>query len=152
MKRAAIFLTLILVLAGGGVAGWWFMLREAPAETAEDAPRQEQGAGPMFVDVDPMTVPVIRDGRVVQHMSFVVVLQVESEEELRVVYKSMRRLTDAYIHELHVLLSRRFVWQDGDIVPVVRKRLMVASARVVGQDVVQEILVKGIQSRTPQPT
>ena len=152
MKRAAIFLVLILFLGAAGGAGWWFMLREKPAETAEETPSQDEAARPIFVDVDPMTVPVIRDGRVAQHMSFVVVLQVDGEEELRVVYKSMRRLTDAYIKELHVLLSRRFVWQDDDIVPLVRKRLMAASARVVGREVVDEVLVKGIQSRTPQPT
>ena len=152
MKRAAIFLVLILVLGGAGAAGWWFMLREPPAETAESAPPAEAGDAPRYVDVDPVTVPVFRDGRVVQHMSFVVVLQVDGEDQQRVVYKSMRRLTDAYIRELHVLLSRRFVWQDDDIVPLVRKRLMAASARVVGREVVAEVLVKGIKTRTPQPT
>ncbi len=67
------------------------------------------------------------------------------------VTKSMRRLTDAYIKELHVLLARRFVWDDGDIVPLVRKRLMAASEQVMGSEAVKEVLVKGIQSRKPQP-
>jgi len=155
MKRAAIFLVLILLLGAAGGAGWWFMLREQPAATAEEAeeaPPDDRAAGPKFIDVAPVTVPVIRDGRVVQHMSFVIALQVDGEEQLRAVYNSMRRLTDAYIKELHVLLSRRFVWQNDDIVPLVRKRLLAASAQVVGREVVAEVLIKGIQSRTPQPT
>ncbi len=151
MKRVAIFLVLLLVLGGGGVAGWWFMLGRVPDQPGEEAQHQEPGAQPIFVDLDPVTVPVIRDGRVIQHMTFVVVLQVETEEERGLVTKSMRRLTDAYIKELHVLLARRFVWDDGDIVPLVRKRLMAASEQVMGPEAVKEVLVKGIQSRKPQP-
>jgi flagellar protein FliL len=151
MKRVAIFFVLFLVLGGGGVAGWWFMLGRATGERDEAAQHQEQGPQPIFVDLDPVTVPVIRDGQVIQHMTFVVVLQVGTEAERGLVTKSMRRLTDAYIKELHVLLARRFAWEDGDIVPLVRKRLMAASERVMGPEAVEEVLVKGIQSRKPQP-
>ena len=126
-------------------------LRDAPAEVAGQDQDRDTLPEPYYVDVDPVTVPVIRDNRVVRHMGFAITLRVDSEEELRFVYKSLPALTDAYITELHGLLARRFVWDSGDVLPVVRKRLMAASNRVVGAGVVAEILIKGVQSRTPQP-
>lgn len=150
MKRFLILSVLLLALGGGGAA-WWFLMREPPSEGDQTAQLPEI-ADLISVDVDPLTVPVIRDGRVVQHMSFVVVLRVNDEEELRLVYKAMRHLKDAYIKELHVLLARRYVWEHEDIGPYVKKRLMVASERVVGPGVVEEVLLRGISSRQPRPT
>lgn len=149
MKRFMIISVLLLVLGGG--AGWWFMLREPPPETQEDAQEPEVSAL-LSVDVDPLTIPVIHDGRVVQHMSFLLVLNVNDEDELRIVYKAMRRLKDAYIKELHVLLSRRFIWENDDISPFVKKRLMAASERVVGQGVIEEVVLRALSTRKPQPT
>ena len=151
MKRFLILSVILLVLGGGAGAAWWFLLREPPQDEEQTAELPEI-ADLISVDVDPLTVPVIRDGRVVQHMSFLVVLRVNDEDELRLVYKAMRRLTDAYIKELHVLLARRFVWEQDDIGPYVRKRLMVASERVVGPGIVEEVLLRGVSSREPRPT
>lgn len=151
MKRIVVLLSLALLLAGGGAAGWWLLLREAPDE-AEQAAAQAAVSDPSFVEVDRIMVPVVLGGRVQQLMSFLIVLEVANDDERRLVYKAMRQLKDAYIKELYVLLSRRYVWRQDDIIPIVKKRLLAASAHVMGGGIVRDIQLKGIESRVPQRT
>ena len=80
MKRSLLFLTLALLLAGGGVAGWWFLVRQAPADDATAAAQPETTA-PTYVEIDRLTVPVVRGDRVRHHMAFLIVLELKSEDD-----------------------------------------------------------------------
>jgi hypothetical protein len=53
----------------------------------------------------------------------------------------MLRLKDAYLTELHALYSHRSVQDRADVVPLLNKRLLAVSERVLGPDIVKRILV-----------
>ena len=147
MKLLATVLVLVLLLGGGGGAAWWFLLRDA-GDAAEAA-----GPGPApipeFVEIAPFTLPVMRAGRVEQLVKVIIVVEVPPDGSIRIVYKSQRRLKDAYLSELYKLFSRRFVWESGNLEYFVRRRLMVVSEVVVGPGVVQNILIHGIEAVSP---
>ena len=143
MKRLVIILVLDFLLAGGG-AGWWFFLRDDDSAAEEAGVEPEPGMN--YVEVDPLNMPVIREGRVVRHMIVLLVLEVPEGDANRIVFRAMRRLKDAYIYELHTLFSRRFVWENDRLVDYVKRRVMAASEKVVGPDVVHSVLIRGIQT------
>ena len=97
MKRLVFVLVLVLLMAGGGGAAWWFLLRDAgeAAEAAETGPADV----PEFVEIAPFTLPVMRAGRVEQLVKVIIVLEVPADGSIRIVYKSQRRLKDAYLSE-----------------------------------------------------
>ena len=141
---SAAVLALVLLLAGGGAAAWWFLLRDA----GEAAGFGSAGV-PDFVEIAPFTLPVMRAGRVEQLVKVIIVVEVRSDGSNRIIYKSLRRLKDAYLSELYKLFSRRFVWESGNLEYFVRRRLMVVSEAVVGPGVVQNILIHGIEVVSP---
>jgi flagellar FliL protein len=148
MKRLVILLVLILVLAGAGAGGWWFFLRD-DGGVAEVEREPEPGMD--FVKVDPLSLPVIREGRVVRHVTVILTLEVPEGGANRVVFKSMRQLQDAYIHELHSLYSRRFAWEHNRLIHFVKRRILAASEKVLGPDIVHEVVVQGIETGAERP-
>lgn len=144
MKRLLLVLVaLLIVLAGGGGAAWWFLFQKEPIDLATiTAPSREV---PLFVDFDPLVLPVMRDGRVTQHLTFTIVLEVKREYERLDIYEQMPRLKDAYLTELHALYSHRSVQDRKDAEPLLNKRLMAVSERVLGPDIVKRILVNVLE-------
>ena len=140
MKRLLLTLVVLLILlAGGGGAAWWFLFQEEEIDLSTiTEPSREV---PLFVDFDPLVLPVMRDGRVTQHLTFTIVLEVHRDYERLDIYKHMPRLKDAYLTQLHALYSHRAVQDREDVEPLLNKRLMAVSERVLGPDVVKRILV-----------
>ena len=140
MKRLilSIFATLVLLGCAGG-AVWWFVFREQAVDlSAIVEPSREV---PLFVDFDPLVVPVIRDGQVTKLLTFTIVIEVAKKYERYDIYKHMARLRDAYLAELYALYSHRSVQDREDVVPLLNKRLLVVSKRVLGEAVVKRVMV-----------
>ena len=147
MKKLVIILMAVLVLLGGGGAAWWFFLKEEEKPVAEEPPPPDPIPVPLFVDFDPLVVAVFRDGQVTQHLTFSIIVEVPTVDDKATVYAYRRRLIDAYYHQLHTLLSRRYVQQQADPVPLLRKRLFQETERVVGKGVVGNLLLSVLDSR-----
>jgi cyclic lactone autoinducer peptide len=130
---------LLIVLAAGGGAAWWFLYQDEEIDLS--AITETSRAVPLFVDFDPLVLPVIRDGRVTQHLTFTIVLEVDRDYERLDIYKHMVRLKDAYLAELHALYSHRSVQDRVDVVPLLNKRLLAVSHRVLGPEIVKRVLI-----------
>ena len=148
MKRLPLLLGLMLLVAGGGGAVWWFFLR-APevALVAEPAPP----ALPEFVEFDPLVLPLIQDGQVTHHITLQVVIEVVAGEKERVLLVK-RQLTDAYLSELYGLLALRFVRRQANALPLLRRRLLAVSERLLGPGVVVGVLLSEPTRRKPTRT
>ncbi len=137
---------MLVVAAGGGAAAWWFILR-APEEVAEAAP-VPTGEPPEFVQFEPLVLPLIHQGQVTHHVTMTVVVETTAAGKEQVLL-AKRQLTDAYLSELYGLLARRFVRRQANALPLLRRRLLVVSDRLLGPGVVTDVLLAEPSRRRP---
>ena len=147
-KKKLIVILLVLLLLGGGGAGaaWWFLLR-APDEEAvvEETPPEVQPQ--IFVELDPMVLPVIADGRVIRHLTMLILMEVPNDDSSIRAKSNMLRLRDAFRVEMSGLLAHKIIQGRPDVMPLFSKRLKVVADRVLGKDHVQEVLVTVMDKR-----
>lgn len=130
-----------LVLLGGGGAAYWYLLQD----TADsEAAAKEAFVPPIFIDLEPLTVTVIRNGQLGNQVQVNITLEVSSEEARTLVQAEMPRLRDAFIAQLHGLLPLRRGTAEGFEPEYYKPRLMQVSEQVLGPGQVQAILIQGI--------
>lgn len=137
MKKLLLILP-VLVLAGA--AAWWFVLRgpEAPQGSAQEAPQVQ------FVDLPPLTLPVVRDGDVERVVRVDLALELKSGADAPRVSADLPRLTDAFLVELYALVGHRLMEENRYDADVIKRRLQAASERVLGPGVVTAVLIQGM--------
>ena len=149
MKKLAILLVLLLLLGGAGGAGWWFFLREQPeAGSAEAVAEESLVRATRVIKLDPIILPVIREGQVTLHVTVVVVIELVEAvplEEMRVFSHPLR---DTMLSELHGMYASRYVQERGYDLPIVRERLSQAAERVLGAGSVKRIMLKDVNKRS----
>ncbi len=152
MKKLVILLVVFLLLGGGGGAAWWFLMREQPEGELAEISEEEATALLSVIRVlrlDPIVLPVVREGQVTLHITAVVVIElVEAleKEELRDISDPLR---DAMLSELYGIYSVRYVQERGYDIPIVRQRLNLAAERVLGEGSVVSVRLQDITKRVP---
>jgi flagellar FliL protein len=154
MKRLVILIVIVLLVAGGGGAAWWFLLREVPIdETAEAAGEPEtetlESARKRFIELEPLVLPIIREGQVTLHLTLVLSVELTTPMPKPEVARMQRPLRDAIISELHAVYALRYVQEKGFDHPLVRERLLRASERIMGQGEIKDVLVRKIGTQAP---
>ena len=114
MKRIVILLVIVLLVVGGGGAAWWFLLREVPAEEgaeAEGSPdtENEDSARKRYVELEPIVLPIIREGQVTLHLTLVLAIELVTPISVVEVARLQRPLRDAVFTELHSIYALRYV-------------------------------------------
>jgi flagellar basal body-associated protein FliL len=137
MARVVI-LILVVLLAGGGAGAWWFGIRGEPLPFTEaDAEEGESSARGLldtteFVELAPISFPVMQEGQVHRLMTVVVSLEVRGAGAQSAVADVRPRLRDALLSELHALYALEFVRERDDGLAFVKKRLTGAARRILG--------------------
>ncbi len=134
----------ILLLLGAGAAAWWFILR------APEQPRAVEQAPPPpeFVELTPMVLPLIQEGKVVQHLTLKVALEVPAGT-VDDITLAERQLTDAFFTELHGLLAMRYVREHEDMQGYLGKRLLIVGERLMGRGAILKVLVSELARQQP---
>ncbi len=161
MKMAIIALVAILML-GAGAAGAYFYF-DKPAEAAagpmdelakaeHEAKVEEAAEGAValeqFVQLDPLTLPVIGERGITQTISIVISLEVADEAAAAEVKRLSPRLQDAYIQDMYGALNRKTAMENGVLqVGPIKERLNKISARVLGENVVNDVLLQIVSQR-----
>ncbi len=139
MKKVLVIVILLAVLGGGGFFAWTkFMGGDAPV----DGSLQASGSDPVYVEMDPLTAPFIRDGKFAQYVVLVVNLEVANEKNAEIVQNEMPRLRDAFVRELHALAAMRPADQRLINVARVKARLLAGANRVAGPGVIRDVLIQ----------
>ena len=141
MKRLVLIALVLLLLGGGGggAAYWWFFMREAePPPSVVEVPQLRSE----LIDFALFVIPVIKEGRVVRHVTLKVVLQVSAAEGVANLEEITPRLKDAFFSELHSLYGMRYIQDSDDPLPVLKKRLILISKRLLGAEVLEDVLVR----------
>ncbi len=148
MKKLAILLVLLLLLGGAGGAGWWFFLREQPeADSAEAVEEETLVRATGVIKLDPIILPVIREGQVTLHVTVVVVIELTKAVPLSELRVFSHPLRDSMLSELHGMYASRYVQERGYNLPVVKERLSKAAERVLGAGSVRGVLLKDLNKR-----
>jgi len=129
------------------IAGLVFAFFASTELMAKD--KAEEGVvGIQFVELNPLILPIISKRGVTQMVSLVVSVEVDSAEKAEQVRKFQPRLTDAFLSDLYGTFSRHAATNGGQIpIPYLKQRLNVLSGKVLGDHVVNDVLLQVMQKR-----
>ncbi len=152
MKILVILLVVFVLLGGAAAAGWWFFLREPPEGEAAEA--SESIATSLIsqswvIRLDPIILPVVREGQVTRHVTAVVVIELTEPTETADLREFATPLRDSLLSELYGIYAVRYVQQRGYNIPVVMERLALAAERVLGEGSVRTVRLQDIGKRVP---
>jgi flagellar FliL protein len=142
MKKVLIILVLLLLLGGGGGAAWWFYFRKDPnaPPPAPPAPQLTELNIPAQAD-DSLTIPVIKDGKVVTHFYFRFTLIFDDPKNRDKASAVLPALTNDFIVELSQLLPRKLVEESNYDSNLIQMQLQKVCDRRLGKGVVTEVSV-----------
>jgi hypothetical protein len=102
---------------------------------------------PEFFRLDPFHIPVIRDGRVVNQVSVLVVIETLGVAHKDKVIDKRRRLYSAFLNDLHGVLSIRNGSGHALNAPAVKQRLKKRAEGILGPGVVKNVLIRSAMKR-----
>ena len=148
-KLMLIAVVLVLLMGAGGAAYYFFMHGDAQAtEVAEPESEAEAPVDPVFVEFNPILLPVLGDDRVEQFVNIVVTLEVADDDAAQRVIATAPRLNDAYLQALYGNLHSRTVAANGVLdLSVIKRSLVEVSGEVLGEGVVLDALVQLVSQR-----
>ena len=104
---------------------------------------------PVFVNVGPLTVPVLGAERIDQFVTLMVALELSDMITAEGVRAQAPRLTDAFLTTIYGAIASGKVMSGGVLdVPQVKSKLGDAATKVLGKDMVRDVL---IQIASPAP-
>lgn len=157
-----IALVAVLVLGGGAAGAYFYFSQSAEASAGDEvgdnhekskkeehAKDDGHGGGHFeFVELDPLILPIVDNNGVSQVVSVVVALEVMDAEAAKNVEAMSPRLKDAFIQDMYGVLNRHAALKGGVIqVSVLKKRLNLVSAKVMGEGVIHDVLLQVVQQR-----
>lgn len=162
--RIVIIAVAAIVLLGGGAAGAYFYFSQKadasvgpdgePVEVADkekdshDKDDKHGGGYGEFVELGPLILPIVDGNGVSQTVSMVISLEVPDIGVADDVKRLKPKLTDAYIQDMYGVLSRHAALKGGVLqIGQLKKRLTKVTDKVMGTDVVQDVLLQVVQQR-----
>ena len=147
-KWILISVAVILLLAGGGGAVWYFMFQEAFESTAEKmlAPLTQQE--PELMEMQALSIPVIRNGELQKYILINVSLELDGPESRVFVYSRMAKLEDAFFRDRHGYFGG--VADTSRVnVRLLTVRLYRQAVRVLGNERLKKVHIIGAYERAP---
>ena len=147
MNRIVIIIIAIFVIAGAGGAIWYFFMQaDAPIEdqTGESKSSLEESE---FVDIENLSIPVIREGRVDRYILISVSLEMRDQDSKALGDEAFPRLKDAVFSQLYSYFSVQQSGQSGINVAQVKARLLWAAERAIGKGHVRKVIIQGAYER-----
>lgn len=101
-----------------------------------------------FVELSPLSLPIIDGNGVSQVIRMTVVMEVADDTKAGIVKNLEPRLKDAIIQDMYGVLNRKAAFEGGILqVGTIKERLNKLSKKVLGPDVVKEVLLQMVQQR-----
>lgn len=146
MNRMIIIIVALVLIAGSVGAIWYFFLRGNSSEVAAET-EEEKMMEPEFVDLEKLSISVIREGRVDRYITINVSLEMQNSEAKMLGDEALPRLKDAIFRDLHSYFSMQRSEDTGINVDQVKSRLMWAAERAIGKGKVREVIIQGAYER-----
>jgi flagellar FliL protein len=161
MKKIIMGIVAVLLLGGGAGGGYMFLKKPAEAALPDDehaAPKEDKHAKKKgghgeevaeFVQLAPLILPILDKSGLLQTVSVVVALEVKNKADAEFVKSLQPRITDAFIQEMYGVIHHPAGMVNGNVIKVgvLKKRLNKVGQRVLGEDVLQDVLLQVVQQR-----
>ena len=154
-KIVIIIFTGVVLLAGGSVVLLQqmemgpFASEETKIEKenkVEDAPQKKE---PDFlsVDMDPLSIPIIQDGKVRLNLQIEIELKTTEKQESNL-KQQLPILKDAYISDLFSFIPRQLRKSKKLDKETLERRLQIVGKRVIGKEKIKEVVIKSYSEAT----
>lgn len=150
MKRIILAVVAVLLIAGAGAAAWFFFIKAKPEDHVRDDVHETAGK-PEFLELDSLSVPVIRGGRLDKYIMLRLTLEMKDAKAKAVGKEAMPLVKDAFLRDLHGFFADQPPTDEGIDVRLVKARLMRVSERLFGPGQVVNVLVQGAFEREWKP-
>ena len=152
MKKLVIILAVLIMVAGATVSvmktmGLGPFAPKPVAEGAGDgttASKQSQEDPPRFIDVEPLNIPVFHEDRVAATVQIQLKLEAIGEENEEQIIRLLPRISDAFLRDMHAFIPRLLKKEERINVVIIKKRLQIISERLVGPNLISNILVQSV--------
>ena len=102
----------------------------------------------VFVELDPIILPIIDTQGVTQVVTLVVSLEVYGEDNADFAKRMSPRLKDAFIQDMYGVLNRKASMEGGVVrADQLKARLLKASGKVLGTQRVNDVLLQVVSQR-----
>ncbi|HAA93923.1 MAG TPA: hypothetical protein DCS82_01080 [Rhodospirillaceae bacterium] len=121
----------------------------SPVRAAEDKKGAPEAPvdKPEFIEMDSLTVPVIRGGKVEKYVLIKVTLEMVDSSAKSLAVRSFPRLKDAFYRALYDYFGFQRPGTKGINVRIVKARLLRAGARAIGKNKIKAVLIQRAAER-----
>jgi flagellar FliL protein len=140
-KKLLIFvLSGLLLLGGGGGAGAYFFLIAPQADNTGQQQAEESAGPPVFLDLEPIAVPVYNDRRLERYTYLILTLELEAGSDTVELRRKLPFLLDRYLGLVNASNGKARQVRRVDYAQV-KGEFMRVSQDVFGPGVVRDILL-----------
>lgn len=145
MRIVVLIVVALILLLGGGGAAWWFLMGPGAERTSEIIAEINKPK-PVYLAVDPpLVISLIQESQVTHHVTMQVTLLLNDDFDAGMTNQNMARLRDAFFTELHSLFALRMVRTAGFESDLVKGRLQAVCDRLLGENVVGDIILREVE-------
>ena len=139
MKKILILLILMFLLGGGGGGYYYFFV--LATDTSDEPPPPPPAPDFRFVEMQPLRIPVIRGGAVVNYVVLNVTLETIGADNEEFATSLLPRVRNAFITDLNGYFAAVSV-EDRILVKAIKRRLHIIANRTLGPGVVHDVLIQ----------
>ena len=146
MKKLLLIFGLLVMLCGGTVSALKF-LKLGPfqgEEVVEEKPEEQVEATILFVDMEPLAIPIFQGNRVAATVQIEVKLVTNGKDNVERIKKIMPVITNAFVRDLHSFMPRLLKAEERIDVLIIKQRLQLISNKVAGKGLIKNVLVQSV--------
>jgi len=146
VKKLFIALAAVLILAGGAVAAMKW-LQVGPFAVAEGTTKEkppEPVKESIFVDLDPLTLPLIQGDQIAGTIQIQVKLETIGTDNAIYLKRRLTKIKDAFVRDLHGFLPRMLKKEERINVVILKDRLKVIGQRLLGPGYIEDVLIQSV--------
>ena len=146
MKKLLLIFGLLVMLCGGTVSALKF-LKLGPfqgEEVVEEKPEEQVEATILFVDMEPLAIPIFKGNRVAATVQIEVKLVTNGKDNVERIKKIMPVITNAFVRDLHSFMPRLLKAEERIDVLIIKQRLQLISDKVAGKGLIKNVLVQSV--------
>ena len=146
MKKLLLIFGLLVMLCGSTVGTLKF-LKLGPfqgEEVVEEKPEEQVEATILFVDMEPLAIPIFQGNRVAATVQIEVKLLTNGKDNVERIKKIMPVITNAFVRDLHSFIPRVLKAEERIDVLIIKQRLQLISNKVAGKGLIKNVLVQSV--------
>lgn len=150
MKKLILIFAFLVMLCGGTVSALKFLeigpfeVKGKPKEKKVAAVRRNAA---VFVDMDPLAIPIFQGNRVAALVQIQVKLQTSSDKNAKKIRRMMPVINDAFVRDLHGFMPRLLKAEERIDPVIIKQRLQMISDKIAGRGLIEDVQVQSVLER-----